>query len=118
MTTATVALYRIVNIKRSTEFRGTLAEAIAEAALINDVMEPSFGTQVELDGEVLHNTDWNEFDYRTDGESGTIAAPDFEHACQKLEEMFSDETIADGAWGWVENALATERYYVARENMP
>ncbi len=42
-----------------------------------------------------------QYAFATDGESGIIEASDFSDAKQQLDEMFSEDTIADGAWGWV-----------------
>lgn len=42
-----------------------------------------------------------DFPFATDGESGTIRAESFEGACEQLESMFTEEALADGAWGWV-----------------
>lgn len=43
----------------------------------------------------------NAYQYRTDAESGTIEAADFDTACVMLESMISDAAMSDGAWGWV-----------------
>lgn len=44
-----------------------------------------------------------DFAFATDSESGTIKAESFEEACEQLEAMFTEEALADGAWGWVED---------------
>lgn len=44
-----------------------------------------------------------DFPFATDGESGTIKAESFEEACEQLEAMCTEEALADGAWGWVED---------------
>jgi hypothetical protein len=44
-----------------------------------------------------------QYAFATDGESGTIEAADFSDAKRQLDEMFSEDTIADGAWGWVQD---------------
>jgi hypothetical protein len=38
-----------------------------------------------------------QYAFATDGESGTIEAADFSDAKRQLDEMFSEDTIADGA---------------------
>lgn len=45
-----------------------------------------------------------EFPFATDDVSGTIKAESFEEACEQLEAMLTEEALADGAWGWVENS--------------
>lgn len=42
-----------------------------------------------------------DFPFATDSESGTIRAESFEEACEQLQAMFTEEALADGAWGWV-----------------
>ena len=44
-----------------------------------------------------------QFRFRTDGESGTIQAPDFGHAVKQLNDMFTESMLEDGAFGWVED---------------
>ncbi len=44
-----------------------------------------------------------DYNYRTDGELGTIEAVDFADACAQLDAMFDDAVIADGGWGWVDD---------------
>jgi hypothetical protein len=43
------------------------------------------------------------FKFSTDSESGTIQAPDFDHAVKQLNDMFTQQMLEDGAWGWVED---------------
>ena len=43
------------------------------------------------------------FKFCTDGESGTIAAPDFENAVKQLNDMLTESMLEDGAFGWVED---------------
>jgi hypothetical protein len=45
----------------------------------------------------------NDYRFATDSETGTIEAVDFADACEQLRDMLPDATVADGAWGWVEN---------------
>lgn len=51
-----------------------------------------------------------EYHYATDAESGTIHAASYQAACDALDAMLTDEAIADGAWGWVED-VDGERYH-------
>lgn len=44
-----------------------------------------------------------QYAFATDGESGTIEATDFADAKRQLDEMFSEDTLADGSWGWVQD---------------
>jgi hypothetical protein len=44
-----------------------------------------------------------QFKFRTDADSGTIEAPDFEHAVKQLNDMFTEAMLKDGAFGWVED---------------
>jgi hypothetical protein len=107
--------FQIESIKSpSVQFTGTLAEAIAEANRINAAEQSAFGVQVmELEAgyddagdaeDVLrYDTEWPKFKFRTDGESGTITAPDFDHAVKQLNDMFTEQMLEDGAFGWVED---------------
>ena len=98
----------------SVQFTGTLAEVIAEANRINAAEQSAFGVQVmELEAgyddagdaeDVLrYDTEWPKFKFRTDGESGTITAPDFDNAVKQLNDMFTQQMLEDGAFGWVED---------------
>jgi hypothetical protein len=49
--------------------------------------------------------------YATDGDSGTITATDFDDAKRQLVEMFTEEILADGGSGWVDDVDGT-RYRV------
>ena len=115
----TPVLYVVASIKSRIvcEFSG-LAEAIAYAQEQQAEYQPALGTEVrDLSHNVLFSTEWTAYQYATDGDSGTIYAEDFDAACEQLEEMFSQETIEDGAWGWVQDVDGI-RYRVAPENMP
>jgi len=52
-----------------------------------------------------------EFPFATDSESGELTATSFGDAKKQLQKMVSDECIADGAWGWVEDANG-DRYEI------
>jgi hypothetical protein len=120
MSTATateIRTYAITSTKRTTQIRGTLADAIHRAKAENGALQPAYGTDVECDGETVWSTEWPQFRYATDGDSGRIAAPDFDAACKQLDAMFTPEVIADGAWGWVQDADG-HRHHVDFENMP
>lgn len=56
------------------------------------------------------------YTFKTDAEHGEIVARDFDEAKQMLCDMFNDDMIADGGWGWVDDEDG-ERFYVGRENM-
>lgn len=45
-----------------------------------------------------------EYRFATDAETGTIDAASYDEACRILDAMLTDEAIAEGAWGWVEDA--------------
>lgn len=56
--------------------------------------------------------------WKTDGESGRVVAASWQHACDWLASEIPQETIDDGAWGWIESPNDDEgRFYVAKENM-
>ncbi len=59
-----------------------------------------------------------EYDYCTDGESGTVEADDIDQAlvvaCR--EGGVNQRTIADGAFCWVEDTDTGERRSIAPEN--
>ena len=56
-----------------------------------------------------------QYRYHTDADAGFIEAKDFADAKRQLDEMFSEDTIADGAFGVVSDVDGTE-YVVAPEN--
>jgi hypothetical protein len=59
-----------------------------------------------------------ECQWKTDAESGKVVAASWQHACDWLASEIPQETIDDGAWGWIESPNDDEgRFYVARENM-
>lgn len=78
----------------------TLAAAQREAKVANRVCRP--GHEVYCD-----------YDYATDGGSGTITARDFGEAKAKFDAMFTPELLADGANGWIED-FDGYRYSVGR----
>ena len=96
-------IYKIISIKNTTELTGSLDAAIKAARTHDRLMQPSYGTQVECDGETVFDTEWPKFKFRTDGESGTITAPDFDNAVKQLNDMFTQQMLEDGAFGWVED---------------
>lgn len=106
--------YKITSITHKETCNGTLDEAIERAKEVNAEFQPAYGVQVE---DESGNTVWDseeptqEFDFCTDGESGKIEAVDFADACSQLREMLTDDMLADGAWGWVEDENG-ERYEV------
>lgn len=53
----------------------------------------------------------NSYKFAADSEVGTIEAASFAAACEKLDAMISASAVADGAWGWVEDADG-ERYEI------
>lgn len=59
-----------------------------------------------------------EYEFATDSESGTTAAASWKNACAWLANKIPQESIDNGAWGWIESPDAAEsRFYVAQENM-
>lgn len=114
-------LYVIDSCKTHIELRGTLAEAIAAANASDAELQPFSGTWVQefsrypgyddQTGIMRYATDWPEFRFATDGESGVIKAMDFEHACELLDAMFTPQILADGGTGWVEDGDG-ERYTI------
>ncbi len=50
------------------------------------------------------------YTYATDGETGTIEAPDFSSACEQLAAMVGWAAMVDGGWGWVDDCDTGERY--------
>jgi len=52
-----------------------------------------------------------QYAFATDSESGHIEATSFAAACEKLDHMVSEQAIADGGWGWVED-VDGERYEI------
>ena len=63
-----------------------------------------------LEWEALHEVDYSEvaevvFEYKfaTDSESGVMVARDFSEAKMMLADRLTDEVVADGAFGWVED---------------
>jgi hypothetical protein len=107
--------FQIESIKSpSVQFTGSLQEAIAEANRINAAEQSAYGVQVmaleagyddagEPEDIVVYDTEWPRFKFRTDSESGHITAPDFDHAVKQLNDMFTEQMLEDGAWGWVED---------------
>jgi len=95
--------YTIISIKNTTELTGSLNAAIKAARTNDRLMNPAYGTQVELDGETVYDTVWPRFKFRTDRKFGYIQAPNFDHAVKQLNDMFTDSMLEDGAFGWVED---------------
>lgn len=44
-----------------------------------------------------------EYKFATDSEQGVMVARDFTEAKMMLADMLTDEVLADGAFGWVED---------------
>lgn len=115
MSTATATAFTVVSCKARIEC-DTLAAAITAAIQHNTDCQPAFGTEVhDADGTTLWSSDWNEYAYHTDGDSGILYAEDFGHACEQLDAMFSEAVIADGGFGVVSDTDGTE-YVVAPQN--
>lgn len=51
------------------------------------------------------------YTYATDGETGTIEAPDFSSACEQLAAMVGWAAMVDGGWGWVDDCDGQEARY-------
>jgi hypothetical protein len=103
MKTHEIKTFSITSSKKTVGFVGTLAAAIHKAKAYNGALAPEHGTQVEADGKTVYDTEWPKFRFRTDGESGTITAPDFDNAVKQLNDMFTQQMLEDGAWGWVQD---------------
>jgi hypothetical protein len=103
MKTHEIKTFSITSIKKTVGFVGTLAAAIHKAKAYNGALAPAYGTQVEADGETVYDTEWPQFKFCTDAKSGHITAPDFDHAVKQLNDMFTEQMLEDGAWGWVED---------------
>jgi hypothetical protein len=107
--------FQIESIKSpSVEFTGSLPEAIAEANRINAAEQSAFGVRVmaleagyddagDPEDIVVYDSEWPRFKFCTDGESGHIVASDFDNAVKQLNDMFTEQMLEDGAWGWVED---------------
>ena len=54
-------MYTITSIKFSETMEGTKEQAIAQAIAMNEEYQPAFGTQVEVDGETVYDTEDPEF---------------------------------------------------------
>jgi hypothetical protein len=116
MSTATAtAVFTVVSCKGRIEC-DTLTAAITAAIQHDTDCQPAFGTEVhDADGETVWSSDWTEYHYRTDGDSGVIYAEDFDAACEQLDAMFSEAVIADGGFGIVTDTDGAE-YVVAPQN--
>ena len=105
--------YTITSAKGTFRVICTLEQAIERAKAHNDQCQPAFGTEIECDTKTVWSSDWNEYRYATDGDSGTIYAEDFDAACEQLDAMFTPQILADGGTGWVEDGDG-ERYTIGR----
>ena len=115
MSTTTATTFIVVSCKARIEC-DTLAAAITTGIQHNTDCQPAFGTEVQTaDGNTIWSSDWAEFHYRTDGDSGILYAEDFDAACEQLDAMFTAEIIADGGFGVVTDADGAE-YVVAPQN--
>ena len=47
--------------------------------------------------------DKHQYQFKTDSESGSLAAASYEDACEQLKKMVGDDYEETGAWGWVED---------------
>jgi len=95
--------YKIASNKSTNGQTGSLNAAIKAARTNDRLMNPAYGTQVELDGETVYDTVWPRFKFRTDRKFGYIQAPNFDHAVKQLNDMFTEAMLEDGAFGWVED---------------
>jgi hypothetical protein len=115
MTTATTTVFVVVSCKARIEC-DTLAAAITAAIEHNTDCQPAFGTEVQTAaGTTVWSSDWTEYQYCTDGDSGILYAEDFDAACEQLDAMFTPAVIADGGFGVVTDTDGTE-YVVAPQN--
>ena len=115
MTTTNTTAFFVVSCKARIEC-DTLAAAITAAIEHNTDCQPAFGTEVhDAAGTTVWSSDWTEYHYRTDGDSGIIYAEDFDGACQQLDAMFTEAVIADGGFGVVTDTDGAE-YVVAPQN--
>jgi hypothetical protein len=78
-------------------------EAVAKVAYWDAISEHQAEAAVE------------QFNFCTDSESGTITARDFTLARMALKDMLTDDAIANGAWGWIDDQDGN-RYWIAEEN--
>lgn len=103
MSTAIATAFTVVSCKARIEY-DTLAAAITAAIEHNADAQPAFGTEVhDAAGTTVWSSDWNEYTYHTNGDSGILYAEDFDAACEQLDAMFTPEIIADGGFGWVQD---------------
>jgi hypothetical protein len=115
MNAITTTAFFVVSCKARIEC-DTLAAAITAAIEHNTDCQPAFGTEVhDADGTTLWSSDWTEYQYHTDGDSGVIYAEDFDAACEQLDAMFTPAVIADGGFGVVTDIDGAE-YVVAPQN--
>jgi hypothetical protein len=104
MNAITTTAFFVVSCKARIEC-DTLAAAITAAIEHNTDCQPAFGTEVQTAaGTTVWSSDWTEYQYCTDGDSGILYAEDFDAACEQLDAMFTPAVIADGGTGWVQDA--------------
>ena len=115
MNAITTTAFVVVSCKARIEC-DTLAAAITAAIQHNTDCQPAFGTEVhDADGTTVWSSDWTEYQYHTDGDSGILYAEDFDAACEQLDAMFTPAVIADGGFGVVTDTDGAE-YVVAPQN--
>lgn len=104
----------------SEELRNEIVEAVAVAGVcceeqVCDMVIAAAGRGVDWQAVLAECKDKdaaerqslsipNEYRFATDSETGTIMACDFADACEHLRRMLTDAVVADGVWGWVEDA--------------
>lgn len=109
-----VTTYIISSMKNTINIQASSPEeAIATAIAHNAKHEPACDTELlDANGKTIWMSGWAQYPYYTDAESGIIWADDFDSACEKLEEMFTPDLIADGAHGVVNDPDSGGQYCI------